>query len=365
MVINYSVYICHSIITLYKSISFSVLHNESDSSIFICTSYSTKFDDHLIGQIQKDFNVILCPYTGFRNGKLRLISWRRYLNRLIRIINGHSSNKANTLYVFLDQDMYMPTLIEWFKKKENNKVILLEEGLGLYSLPSDNKTVGRSNNIKKYLCHLLGINPYCFYNSIIGMNKNIDAVYCSSPGDFQRTNKLNDIPICYEGNIFNRSNLNSFFSYFSVEPEDLGIIESADFIFLTQPILEYISEEEYETLIIDILNILKKYGNIVIKKHPRDNYNYQNILDDQVFVCDDAINQIPFELISQYASSARMITFSTSCCNNIASKKKSIFLYNLVPSDKFIEISKGIIFSNNNIEVAGSLYEFEQMLLSE
>ena len=216
-------------------------------------------------------------------------------------------------------------------KYKNAKIVLMEEGLALYANANVSK---KSFSIKKMMYSvvkfLFGVPKYYLEYHPMGFNSAVDKIICSDPETLihRGFSKNAELETIY--NVFEEKHCKYLLdSLFKI---DLGE-KNFDFVFLTLPIYSRskLEEEKYENFLKELISILKKKGSVFIKKHPRDERNYDSFKDRNVEISENNIKHIPFECIwGAYGKPQILTLFSSAACIS-SSKKKSIFLYNLLP----------------------------------
>ena len=255
--------------------------------------------------------------------------------------------------VFKDFEIRECLIINHLKAKyKNAKFVLMEEGIGMYANPPHNK-----KSFKRWvhsgLLFVYGAPKYFIENHPMGCNPAIDRIICSNPDALRKRGFSKDAIIEKEINVFSKENCEYLLkNLFKIELGGCAF----DYVFLTQPVYlnSTMGHEKYDRFLKELFAILKQKGSVLIKKHPRDKWNYEPYKDNNVDVCGDEINHIPFEcLMGAYGNPQMMTLFSSAACNPLTNKK-SVFLYKLLPEsvggcqiDNILDNSANVVICDN------------------
>lgn len=174
------------------------------------------------------------------------------------------------VYIFNDADLLNQNIIEKFKAKFSSKVILLDEGAGLYN---GLQRVGLINYLIRSL--LYGFNQ----NVSIGYNKNVDVIMCRYPDYLKKNNKHKKI-IKDEINIYSLKDIIK-------TNEDLNI-NNKFLLFVGQPLIEIATknkeslENKYFSVLQDLSSFCRKYNiDFVMKPHPLEDVDkYSDLVEN-------------------------------------------------------------------------------------
>lgn len=356
------IFICHNLLSVYKSIAFANQKGISNPHI-IYYDKAVQLSDEIERNLSKKYDIYICRYKTPRNSWMRFVSWRKsasdMINQIRRLVR---DNPKVDLYLYLDHWEIMPTIIDYFSSKvPDNRICILEEGLGLYS-PYQPLTEAHFG-IKKILFDIIGLSSYCFTTCTIGVHPKVNTVFCQDVGRLRNTKKINSEKIKYEGKIITTDNSMMFLKALGFS-DDLFIRElmSFKYVFLTQPMTSILESRKLDTLIGQIIDVLKQHGRVLIKKHPRDTSSYYKYVNESVIICKDDYNLIPFECFFPLVNQATLITFNSSCCNNVETNNKSIFLYRLLQNEEFSALCDKTISESDKIEIVNSIEELVEIL---
>jgi len=218
--------------------------------------------------------------------------------------------------------------------------ILIEEGMGIYgtgTYPEENR--------HPIALKLLGISSYCMNNPVQGMNPAINEVWCYNNELFRKKRNDGDLAVIKEENEFDEESCECYVGLLSdtSSAQDIKKLRDVKYIFLTQPFADFDKfedESEYIDTVSKILELIGKYGDILIKQHPRDKVDYSCFKNDNVFVCNDAMRLIPFEGLQTLFNNPRIITVASSCATHINYENKPIVLYPIFCSDYWIDVTE-------------------------
>lgn len=348
--------VSYNYLTLSKSIIYAkhVWGEENTQIIFLPTVSDIKDSE-----ILKKFNILRVELRypkvflkSFKEICECMVQAKTVLSQINDIAQKYDS-KDLTFVVFKDQQIRECAIINTLKSKyKKAKIILMEEGLALYA-----NITKSSFSIKRMIYSavkiLFGVPKYFLENHPMGLNPAVDKIICSNPEALMHRGFSKNAELEAEYNVFDEDQCDYLLK--NLFKADLGG-KKIDFAFLTQPIYprSKFDDEKYEKFLSELVFTLKKRGSVLIKKHPRDKWNYDSFKDQNVQICDDKVNHIPFECVWGAYGKPQMITlFSSAVCIS-SSKKRSIFLYNLLPEsigngrldEKIVNNPKYVICNN-------------------
>ena len=332
-----------------------------DNSIII-------FDETLISmpsKIKEDYNVCL-DVPKIKTAKKGILGYLEEISHVKKSWNllKEVLKKIDddiTLIVFKDIHLKETTMIEKARKmcKGRIRVWLIEEGLGLYVTKNYNI---RKSGIKSLLCKLTGVSSFHNTGKTHGMHPGTDKVIALRPEFLEEKYAEKKVELEKMIDVFDEK----FSNYFVEAVVGKQNIQSKyDFVFLTMP-LDFSSTEErrkkYDDFMTKMLSVLSKKGKTLIKSHPRDKIDYSKYSSDNVTVCSDNFNKIPYECLDQYFGCPRMLTFYSSACTTSSGKDKGIFLYKLIGMKNFgVKITDEFLRDNNIIDCE-SFEQLEEIL---
>lgn len=241
-----------------------------------------------------------------------------------------SSMEECTLVVFKDQRVRECNIINAIKTKfPKIKFLLMEEGLGLYASPEQ-----ISFSIKRIIgCAIklaLGVTRYYVENHPMGYNPAIDRIICVHPDVLEKRGFSKHAVLEKECDVFSCENCDYLLkNFFKINFNE----HFFDFVFLTQPIYpkSKIADEKYDKFLNELFSILTLKGSVLIKKHPRDKWDYSSLKNINIEISESNVSCIPFECIMGIYGRPQMLTLFSSAALNSLPNKKSIFLYKLLP----------------------------------
>lgn len=305
--------------------------------IFVQGKNNFKIDKEINEVDQVIDEIIIIPEL-FTNPIKRY--WKRlyYGGRLFKISKlSRVVNDCTTLLIFNDTEPISWKLMKEIKKKnKESKIVLIDEGTGLYNFLSSKKD-SNIDIIKSVFTRLVG-------NEIkyrpIGMSKEIDVIVAKEP---------NQIPsIKSKGKKIVKQTIEVLYNERTVEEFMIAFIkENFDFynvqndiktvLFIDQPISEYInpvnSIANEEKFMIELFSNISRDINIIIKPHPRDDFSkYKNILKhfSNVSVVKGKLALAPIECLLAIFRNTTILTYNSSAGINakyINPKIRVCFIY--------------------------------------
>lgn len=304
----------------------------------------------------KMFNVlrIELQYPKFFLNSFKEISKRKaeakaILSKIKDIVKNNDS-KDLTFVLFKDQQIRECLVINTLKSRyKGSKIVLMEEGLALYATLTKEK-LSIKRMIYSVIKIIFGVPKYFLEDHPMGCNPALDKIICANPEALKHRGFSKNAELEIEYDVFENEHCKYLLRNLFKTDLDNKIF---NFVFLTQPIYpcSKVDDGKYEKFLNELISILKKKGSVLIKKHPRDKWNYDSFKDDNVEICENKINHIPFECIWGALGKPQMLTlFSSAACIS-SSNKKSIFLYKFLPNstgnsrldEKIVSDSKYVI----------------------
>lgn len=291
---------------------------------------------------------------------------KRIVGEMIQYITDLIIDVTERFYVvvFRDNQIRETTMVETIKKKYENVVfVLIEEGLSIYSIRPSFKT-GIRHHIKRLIYTYLGLSTYPLYNYPHGYNPYIEKIICSQPEELIKRGCNNHCVIEKEINVFDSDNS----AYLINHVLRLSFVKrKIKFVFLTQPLfpslfLNY--DDKYDSMIMQMINVVGNYGNILIKSHPRDQWDYSRYAGPSCIVASQEENSIPFECLYRYLDNPRTITLYSSAAL-IGKETKPIFLYDIFSGFIRKDILSDEFIKANSIIRCKSIEELESVIDGE
>ena len=340
MQVNYYVY-AYNYLTLYKAIIYAEREWGVSNTYIIYTSF---LKDLPIGLLHSKYNIYVISSANISHKTIGGININ-YIDRLldekvivnfiisyIKSIERKCNSRKNTLVVFRDTLIRESLLISKMKRYcKDIKIILIEEGLALYASPS--KPVLNTKLITRYILHMImGIPVLPLKGYPHGCNILVDEIICRRPEAIKRKKQDKGNNIIKERDLFCKEDCSMFIS-------DILMINMSeidyDYVYLTQPLFPRLSSSEnntYDVFLKKLFSITSKYGKLLIKPHPNDEWDYSKYKSDKVVLCDSNIANCPFECLMGYYGNPQTITLFSSAACNINSSKPNLFLYDFFPN---------------------------------
>lgn len=274
--------------------------------------------------------------------------------KILYIVKNTIKDTPSILYVFKDNHSGEASAIEWTKK--NRKLcenILIEEGLALYTRESSKPQKIKYYHIKRVISFLLGTSAYPIFKKPQGFHPNLNAIYCSNPTALQTSNR-HQVDIRKEPNYFHQE-----FSIFYCQSilstsESLDCLKDCTYVFITQALVEnnILNKDDYIRVFKFIIEIVSRFGKVLVKSHPRETIDYQKyIAGENIVFCSREIGYIPFQALYYYLKKPRVITFYSSV-GIMNSADKILFTYPLLNCKNINKAIDSLNYSFRNIVVA-------------
>lgn len=260
------------------------------------------------------------------------------------------------LFVFNDNEPITNKLICEIRKLQNNKVAIIEEGIGIYSYSNSNKLT-----IKQYIRYLVtSILGSPMQYKTIGDNFDIDYAIVGNKNLYETLDKSKSQNVLVQNKNLLFSSTKDFFKRY------LGVsfsCQKADIIYLGQPFDEYgkmLPDEEKS--LENLFSLVENSKTILIKPHPRDaRGKYDSLIEKfrNVKLFQSNISQLPIECLVGELDIRVVLSFNSSAGVNIANSFPNIRSIFLVKTEIFRPMYKywnkigaiyddSIYFSKNN-----------------
>lgn len=322
----------------------------------------------------KDYNIIEVP--NLNKTKIQRVWQRVYwggllfpftkLNKIFKQSNRHF------LFVFNDNEPVTNKLIRMTKKNDtNNKVILIEEGIGVY----ENTIIKQLNLRQKLRVLFTGILGSPMQYKAVGDNEHIDFAIVEKSSIYANLEKARKQRVLVQNKKLIFSHADSFLKVIGYNST---LLKRYDVLFIGQPFNEFgeVVDQE-ETYLQEIFEITSKYQlRVIIKPHPREDASkYNRHLNEYIAVCDDSVSKLPIECIVSTTGVNLVITFNSSAGVNIGNSNQQIdclFCYQIQEykelmrfwSNGYAELNDKIFEANaGNMLIPKTRDEFEQKLL--
>jgi len=274
-------------------------------------------------------------------------------------------NEKSILIVFKDNEPAEDAIINWIAKKRSGqcRVILIEEGFDLYRSGKKEK---EKNRIIKLIISKVLIVPnmamYCFHQ---GMHTKIDEIRCSSPEHFKNVRPYAKMKIVKERNIYTPDFSKYYCNLLLNGRMDLiKKYDDCDFVFLTQALIEngIVEKNKYLRSLAEILQVLSRYGTVLIKAHPREKTDYSQFISDRVKICPSQLNILPFQALYAILGRPRIITFYSSGITIEGMAKPPVYTYKLLDNEKIDIMMSDLFKITDDVTICNSLDELQETL---
>lgn len=321
------VFVCGNIYHLYLSNVYrNYLLSLKDCRVDLILS-NDKFDN--VAELNSGWSNVYPVNKKVTKGKLDSIYILSQMKKTRKKLKSIYKNNENICtIVFIDHTPVNRTIIKFMKElNTNNKVLLVEEGLGLYT---DKDSTSKKSLIKGYVYKLFGIDGPS--NMIQGENPRVDAIIAKNIQLISKTKKEGKKLIQQSEGIFSQKYIEDFSKvYFGNRNTTLKANLQYDFIYIGQNL----GIENESIAIKNILKLIPSNKSILIKPHPREDVNkYQDILRNlkNCRLIDNCFMQFPVELITQLLSINCVLTpYSSAGLNlkQINNKLSIIYLFKI------------------------------------
>lgn len=271
-----------------------------------------------------------------------------FINYIIQNID--EGEEGFCFIVFRDTTIKESILIKKIKKKyPKAKIIMIEEGLGAYSTleipPFSLKRI-----VKKIIYWLLGIPTISLYDLPHGNNPLTDIIICSRPKALKGTTAYKAGKLVREKDVFSKEKCDFFLREVMMKTIS---DKTYDYVYLSQPLFPTDNEavnQKYDSFLWQLFDLTSKYGQLVIKPHPLDSWDYSKYLMEKVEICPPEVSKCAYEIAAGHFGNPQAITLYSSAAINVNLMKPILFLYDFFPerirpdifSDQFIK-DNGIV----------------------
>ena len=267
------------------------------------------------------------------------------------------NNNNNIFIYFSDENFATIKQIEYLKRSgKNNIFILVEEGVGIYKKY-------KSDIPLKYKIPLVmvGANTSCNY---IGASLNADFVFAKHVEKID-TSRFGKAKIVGQSDFLLSDSFTSNIREMLLK--ELNCDSKKPYILLLGDPCEEdgIDRLSYNSVIQNIVNILNDDFSILIKKHPRESFEFYRAITGAQLLENEFVNFFPVELIAKSLDIHIIITHVSSAASNIYDvdlEAKIIYFYKVFDSvnfddSVFLEYSK-----NPNVYVVDNLANIKEIV---
>lgn len=359
------IFFAYNLLTLSKAVRYTDEVFEKKNTIIIYSNFVSDIPE----KIQLDYKIIFIESNLLNNGSkgLKLLyKTCQITNKVWKVIDDCIMKSVGevTFIVFRDNELQEMTWIDRASKKYQSRISfwIMEEGAGLYALK---KTPIKYKIIKKLFYIFTNVSCEYLLNYTQGMNPKIQKVICNKPENYL-IKRNHNVEVEKMIDIF----IPSFNDYFlKIFFDDYKSTEKFDYVFLTQPFHEFRSAYDklikiHNELLPIVLNELKKRGKVLIKLHPREQFDYSKFIGDKVTLATRTEQNLPFECLMQMYGNPQMISMFSSVCLDLKTEKPSIFIgeWFQIPGvenlfDEDFYINNDIIRCKNYEEFKNSLFK--------
>jgi hypothetical protein len=288
--------------------------------------------------------------------------------KILYVVKNTIKETPSILYVFKDNHSGEASAIEWTKKNRKLCVnILIEEGLALYTRKSSEPQRIKYYHIKRVISFLLGTSAYPIFNLPQGRHPAVQEILCSNDNVLQKSELYNDKTIRKAENFYNKEFSSYFCSLVLGSSIDKFLFRDYDYIFLTQALVEndIIDFNKYIETLKSIIDIIAKYGKVLIKAHPRELIDYHKIFNcEKIYICPNILNSLPFQALFPLLQNPKILTFYSAIGNDIKTFQKIIYTYPLLNCENLNKSLDNIFINDENVRVIYNLEELEKILKS-
>lgn len=316
---------CYNYYTLYISYVYAKILKRSNIK---CNLFLYEFDIRFDG-INTSFwdNVVIVNQQScsvpFRT---RLISslrksnhkhTRRYYGIFgIQALKKTINNNESVLIVFKDNDAIFATLIEGFKiiTKNKGKVVLIEEGLGLYTKNSQFNRIYLNRKMLKVVYKIIGMSFFGAGRLKQGYHPDVDILLAKEPENLDAIQKENHLVIEQSRRMFTASNIQTFTHNFRDDSlrELSNNFWDAQYFYIGQPlVIDGVCSISEETEFLSrVFSTIPNDKFIIIKPHPREESKKYEAISrsrDNILVLSGALKELPVEIIYGFVKSTPVI----------------------------------------------------------
>ena len=272
-----------------------------------------------------------------------------------------------TLVVYRDNQYIECSMIDQFHKKyHSSQIMLMEEGAGLYL----GHHTDRDNYFRRILRKakyklLYGLSSSNSPGKPFGYNPYINKVVGSKVDGLRERYKGTEVLVEQQIDVFTPEFVRTFVE--NIIDHEIEPVEY-DYVFLTQPVKEFVggSEKEvvgiYETFLLWFFSRIGKEKKLIIKPHPRDDFDYSKFVNERIALCDKEMNKLPYECLSVFWKFPREFTFYSSACINSKCNRTGVYMYKLLKNNLVGDIVDMQYVKDNGIFICESENQLERIL---
>ena len=330
---KHSIFSCFNLYTLCISYAYSeYLYNHFGfHSTILWRDTVLKLPHSILENYEGDIKTIpVSPITNDHNtnkfSKLRHLKKEKKLRKHFLLKYFSINTGTDILFVFKDNSMYDIEIIRFYRKFSKGKIVLIEEGNGIYESSRGFETF--HNKIKRFILDLPKET-----SKAQGQSKLWDFVICKYPELFNKTNNR-DI-VLQQSKIFDSKYLTKFFKLF---PINQTANKNFDIIYFSQPLSEdgHISKEQEIQGLNTIFNNIPLELHVGIKLHPREERNKFDTLVKKfpnIELLDQIFQDLPGEMLYFFSKPILLTPFSSVATNILFQDPGSvvIILYKYFP----------------------------------
>ena len=263
-----------------------------------------------------------------------------------------------TLVVFKDNEAQDATLID-LAYSFGGEIWEIEEGAGIYTIE---KRKVSHKNIKRIVYPIFRVSSYAITDNPQGLHPHVSKIISAKPDllkeKYAKTSKKLEKQIEVFTDDFSRRFV------LTIMPEKKP--DAYEYVFLTTPMGDLlkgdIEKQLYTVFLEHLFSMLEKYGRVLIKPHPRDQFDYQLYETNRVKVCEKNEQMIPFECLLGFYKGADIISLVSSANTSITRGGKSIFVYPLLGIERIGADIRQSFLEEHNIIKCNSYEELEAIL---
>ena len=306
---------------------------------------------------------------GFSGGLSEVLQTRSLISQTVELVRSFEccGQERCRLVIFKDTSAIEASILEFLQHGKKTgcrwEVVLIEEGTALYAPLSH----GGLSFKKRVKAAILRTPHSAMLDGPDGLHAMVGTIICSSPAALQKRGGVSSKTVLREPEYFERSKCSEYIKgLFPTVKDDVLAVESAKFVFFTQPLVGMygVTWDRFEAVFRQSIEHLLHYGNVLIKRHPRDVYDYAFIADlEGISFFPESLKGLPAELLLPFWEKAILVTFSSSVIMTGCAKEKFL-LYRLLESDEMTR-QFDEIFSQTTATIIGGFEELAERLNCE
>lgn len=325
----------YNYLTLCKSIRYIDEVYGRDKSILIYSEFNSPIPEPLF----KCYNIKVLHnnHKYFQNRLLRsvyqLFRVRYIKNSVLSIFSKEIDTLGNNCEIIVFRDTYNPEASILKKIKllyPSIKITLIEEGAGLYCSPA---VLHTNSFFKNIVYNLFGLSTLELKNERQGSSKYIDKVICTQPKLLKERYCSTNVVLEKQIDVFTYEFCVFFSSLFKSKNKNEILECDFPYVFLTSPMQEIVLTEKdierYFVFLKRVVEIVTNKGKLLIKCHPRDKFNYKFLESENVKICNQEENIIPFECLYEFYGKPQILTLFSSSCITLKGKRFNLLLFKL------------------------------------